>query len=127
MAVEDAAALAIAVQHSIDIQQQHHASSPLSTLADNLRVFEATRSLRACQMQQASLVNGKLWHLDDGPMQEARDAASRAELVGEPFEVSSNQWSDPTTQEWTYGYDAEREMERSLTERSLWVGMEGKK
>lgn len=114
MAIEDAAALAVAVQHATS-------TSPFSsTLAGALKVFERTRSLRSCQMQQASLVNVKLWHLPDGPLQQARDAATRPEVEGEPFSVSANQWSDPVTQEWTYGYDAEAEMVRALKEQSLW-------
>ncbi|KXJ85344.1 hypothetical protein Micbo1qcDRAFT_223413 [Microdochium bolleyi] len=116
MAVEDAAALAIAVQHAVITSN----SSPSSGLPGALRAFERERSLRGCQMQQASLVNGKLWHLPDGTAQEARDAATRAEVEGVPFRVSANQWSDPTTQKWTYGYDAEAEMTRALKEQSLW-------
>ncbi|KAH7039589.1 salicylate hydroxylase [Microdochium trichocladiopsis] len=121
MAVEDAAALAVAVQHATATAS----TLPSSTLKDALKVFERIRSLRACQMQQASLVNGKLWHLPDGPTQQARDAATRAEVEGEPFEVSANQWSDPVTQEWTYGYDAEAEMSRALREQSLWDAQPG--
>ena len=39
--------------------------------------------------------------------QRARDMSTEAEVKGEPFEASANQWSDPVTQRWTYGYDAE--------------------
>ena len=30
----------------------------------------------------------------------------RAEIEGRTFTESRNQWSDPTTQAWAYGYDA---------------------
>jgi salicylate hydroxylase len=104
MAVEDGAALAEALSH---------ATSP-SQLPTVLAVFERVRALRSSQMQRASLINGKLWHFADGPEQEARDLASRSEVLGEPFEESSNQWSDPLTQEWTFGYDTEGAIRREM-------------
>jgi salicylate hydroxylase len=61
-------------------------------------------------MQEASLVNGLLWHFDDGPEQEARDEAMRPEVEGKQFAESPNQWSDPVTAAWAYGYDAEEEV-----------------
>lgn len=104
MAVEDGAALAEALSHA-------YTPSDLSRV---LAVFEKVRYKRTSQMQKASLVNGKLWHFADGAEQAARDAASRAEVLGLPFEESSNQWSDPTTQNWAYGYDAVGEIRRYL-------------
>ncbi len=86
------------------------AISSVATSADDLPrvlgVFERVRAQRAGQMQQASLINGTLWHFSDGPEQEARDLAMQPEVLGQPFEESPNQWSDPVTQEWAYGYDA---------------------
>jgi salicylate hydroxylase len=55
-------------------------------------------------MQEASLLNSKLWHFPDGPIQQARDEAMRPEVEGHPFSHSPNQWSDPATQMWCYGY-----------------------
>lgn len=97
MAVEDGAALA-AILASLDDQCQ---------LSKALAVFERVRNVRASQMQEASLVNGKLWHFPDGREQQARDRAAEPDVNGEHFLVSSNQWSDPATQIWCYGYDAE--------------------
>jgi salicylate hydroxylase len=57
-------------------------------------------------------VNGLIWHYPDGPEQELRDAGMNAEVEGRPFVWSPNQWSDPATQWWAYGYDAEDAMER---------------
>ena len=71
-----------------------------------LDVFEVMRSLRTKQMQQASHMSSILWHFADGPVQQARDAAMEAEVKGEHFEYSANQWSDPVTQQWAYGNDA---------------------
>ena len=96
MAVEDGAALAEALSHATSADD----------LPKVLGVFERVRAKRSSQMQQASLINGTLWHFADGPEQEARDLAMQPEVLGLPFTESPNQWSDPVTQEWAYGYDA---------------------
>ena len=96
MAVEDGAALAEALSYM----------SAVEDLRPALEVFECVRMKRAGQMQQASLINGMLWHFPDGNVQEARDAAMRPEVEGREFDQSPNQWSDPATQTWAYGYDA---------------------
>jgi len=100
MAVEDGAALAEVLTKITNKDQ----------IPTAMRVFEQERITRTSQMQQASLINGKLWHFADGPEQEARDAAMRPEVEGKPFLESPNQWSDPVTAAWCYGYDAEKEM-----------------
>lgn len=100
MAVEDGAALAEILSLVTSSAQLH----------DALRVFEQVRILRTGQMQEASLVNGKLWHFADGPEQRARDAAMRAEVEEKPVKESPNQWTDPLTSTWAYGYDAEKEI-----------------
>ena len=97
MAVEDGAALAEAL-NQIDSHNQ---------VSIALQVFEKERMKRTSQMQEASFLNGKLWHFQDGPEQEARDLAMRPEVEGRHFLSSPNQWSDPMTQWWAYGYDAE--------------------
>ncbi|KAJ5502150.1 hypothetical protein N7463_005024 [Penicillium fimorum] len=103
MAVEDGAALARSlskIENAADIPKA-------------LSIFEQVRIERAGMMQEASLLNGKLWHFADGPLQEARDAAMKPETLGLPFSHSPNQWSDPATQMWCYGYDAEQEIDRA--------------
>ncbi|KIW16953.1 hypothetical protein PV08_04144 [Exophiala spinifera] len=104
MAVEDGAALAEAL---------HHVES-IDDLPRGLRVWEAVRKDRADKMQEASLINGKLWHFPDGPLQQARDEGMRPEVEGREYVTSPNQWSDPTTQRWTYGYDAEWEIKKAF-------------
>lgn len=68
-------------------------------------------------MQEASLLNGKLWHFPDGPVQRTCDAAMKPRTVGEVVSHSLNQWSDPAMQMWTYGYDAE----------GRWIRFEGRR
>lgn len=97
MAVEDGAALAVALS-SITHEDQ---------IGLALDVFQEERKRRTSMMQEASMVNAFLWHFKDGPQQQARDAAMRPEVEGRKFASSPNQWSDPLTQCWAYGYDAE--------------------
>lgn len=106
MAVEDAAALAEAI----------HLAADESDLPRALHIWEAVRLERTSQMQEASLVNGKLWHFADGPLQEARDEGMRPEVEGRDIVTSPNQWSDPTTQRWCYGYDAEWEIRKAFSQ-----------
>ncbi|CAG9988599.1 unnamed protein product [Clonostachys byssicola] len=103
MAVEDGAALAAALSHVCTI----------SDLPRALSVFDIVRRRRAGQMQEASLVNGKIWHFDDGPEQAARDEAMKPEVKGLPISESPNQWTDPVTQAWAYGYNAEDDIHMS--------------
>ncbi|PVH98236.1 FAD/NAD(P)-binding domain-containing protein [Periconia macrospinosa] len=103
MAVEDGAALAIAL----------NSISSMDELPFALRSFENERIKRSGDMQNASTVNGCVWHFPDGPEQRMRDASMAAEVLGKPFTSSANQWSDPVTQWWAYGYDAEERMEET--------------
>jgi salicylate hydroxylase len=112
MAVEDALALSRTLSK---------VTQP-TDLPTALHIFEKVRINRASKMQEASLLNGKLWHFPDGPVQRARDAAMKAEVLGMPFSHSPNQWSDPATQMWAYGYDAEGEVERVWGEVGSWEG-----
>lgn len=98
MAIEDGAALAEII-HQIETSEQ---------LPEALDVFSRERIQRSGQVQSASLVNGKIWHFPDGPKQRKRDEAMRPEVEGKHFLRSPNQWSDPVTQWWCYGYDAEK-------------------
>ncbi|KAK2035313.1 FAD binding domain-containing protein [Colletotrichum zoysiae] len=100
MAVEDGAALAVALC-SISSREQ---------LRSALEIFQKERKTRTSMMQEASMVNALLLHFKDGPEQRARDAAMEPEVQGRQFVFSPNQWSDPLTQSWTYAYDAEEVM-----------------
>jgi salicylate hydroxylase len=109
MAVEDGAALAEAIDQISDV----------GDLPEALHLWETVRTLRTSQMQEASLINGRLWHFPDGPSQQARDEAMLPEVEGKHFVTSANQWSDPTTQRWCYGYDAELEIRSAWAKRSV--------
>lgn len=124
MAIEDGAALAEALDYVREGPTRatpHLNSTPNASdsLTEVLKIYEGVRRQRATQMQQASLVNGKLWHFADGPEQQARDAAMRLEVLGKAFARSANQWSDPVTQSWAYGYDAVSVMRQAFGQAGL--------
>ncbi|KAJ5151590.1 hypothetical protein N7492_009885 [Penicillium capsulatum] len=93
---------AIAVEDGVALARSLGKVTCLSEIPMALAVFENVRVTRASQMQEASLLNGKLWHFPDGPLQRARDAAMVPEVEDRPFSHSPNQWSDPATQMWCY-------------------------
>lgn len=102
----------MAVEDGIALSRTLTKITHVSALSRALQIFEKVRISRATKMQEASLLNGKLWHFPDGAVQRARDRAMRAEVVGGFVAHSPNQWSDPATQMWAYGYDAEGEVDR---------------
>ena len=103
MAVEDSAALAIALDQMLSPEELPFA----------LRAFEKERIKRSGAMMDASSINGVIWHFPDGPEQRARDASMLAEVAGMPVTSSANQWTDPLTYWWAFGYDAENAMKQS--------------
>jgi salicylate hydroxylase len=53
-----------------------------SEIPEALSTFEAVPVKRAGQIQEASVLNGILWHVADGPLQETGDAAMLPETLG---------------------------------------------
>ncbi|GME62683.1 Monooxygenase FAD-binding protein [Neofusicoccum parvum] len=84
------------------------------SVADAVAIYEGGRMPLGHKKQQVSFLNGALWHLPDGPAQEARDRAMAAELKGEQLIRSPNLYSDPVTVWETYAYDAEQHAEDEL-------------
>lgn len=114
MAIEDAAVLGRLFSHVSDKAQ----IKPL------LEAYQALRLPRTAETQASSRLNQKIFHLPDGPEQEARDASMRSamevelrmlerERNGEPavlddaLEGNYNQWADRRKNEQQFGYDAE--------------------
>ncbi|KAL1968737.1 hypothetical protein VTN77DRAFT_1563 [Rasamsonia byssochlamydoides] len=104
---------AIAVEDGVALARALSKISSKDEIPLALSIFEKVRLERASQMQEASLLNSRLWHFPDGPLQQARDAAMLPEVEGRPFSHSPNQWSDPATQIWCFGYDAEKEIDKA--------------
>jgi len=81
------------------------------SLREAINLYEQERMPKAWAKQQVSFLNGAIWHLPDGPEQQARDAAMAPELEGKYFIKSSNLYGDPQTVLDVYGYDVEAHAE----------------
>ena len=86
------------------------------SLAQAVEIFEKGRMPKAWLKQQVSFVNGAIWHLSDGPAQQARDKAMRGEIGGKRGLRSPNLYGDPRTVLSVYVYDAEEHAEEAIFE-----------
>jgi len=108
MAVEDAACLGSLLSHLTSPQQ----------IPFFLHAYQSLRHARCTDTQAQARLNQKIFHLPDGPEQQARDEdmrqAMEAELSGRLFEAegSQNQWADKKKSKAQFSYDAEGEAER---------------
>ncbi|KAJ6139048.1 Monooxygenase FAD-binding [Penicillium samsonianum] len=93
-AVEDAAALGVVLSAISSREEISHA----------LSVYERSRKKRAETVQQSGSENRITLHLPDGPEQIARDAQFKASVSGN----NPDKWSDRRTQEFLWGWDAEK-------------------
>ncbi|KAJ6571294.1 hypothetical protein B0H19DRAFT_1208878 [Mycena capillaripes] len=100
------------------------AINSLQQIQPLLDAYQALRFSRTTT-QLASRMNRNIFHLSDGPEQEARDASMRNAIedairkdCGEPFADSgagnANTWADCTKSRIQFGYDAEEEAEQWL-------------
>lgn len=86
------------------------------TLAQAIEIYERNRIPKAHFKQQVSFLNGAIWHLPDGPAQQAQNDAMRLELKGKPFMRSPNVYGDPPTVLSVYAYDAEDHADSAIFE-----------
>ncbi|KAF2092134.1 salicylate hydroxylase [Saccharata proteae CBS 121410] len=93
------------------------------SLHDAVRIYERGRMPKAHKKQQVSFLNGALWHLPEGPAQEARDKAMEGEIRGEQLLRSPNLYGDPVTVWEVYAYDAEKHADQEIEK---WVSGERK-
>lgn len=104
MAIEDAVVLAECLSSAVF----------LDDISQLLRLYERLRMDRVHIITNGARETVYVWHLPDGPEQEARDAkllepAEKLPLPrgGEPgVKVNPNSWSDPSFQLWLFGFDA---------------------
>ncbi|CAI7584082.1 unnamed protein product [Penicillium manginii] len=71
---------AIAVEDGVAIARSLQKVKTKDEIPLALSIFEAARIRRASKMQEAGLLNSKLWHFSDGRIQRARDEAMRPEV-----------------------------------------------
>jgi salicylate hydroxylase len=86
------------------------------SLQQAISIYEQHRMPKAYFKQQVSFLNGAIWHLPDGPAQQARDNAMKWELEEKPFLRSPNLYGDPTTVLAVYAYDAEDHADSAIFE-----------
>lgn len=67
-------------------------------------MYEKSRKQRAETVQQSGSENRVTLHLPDGPEQQARDEQFRASASG----TNPDKWTDRETQEFLWGWDAEK-------------------
>lgn len=102
-ALEDAAVLAGLLARVEDKSQIHSI----------LKITESLRKWRSTQVVLGSTECRTVYHLPDGPEQEARDA----ELKANPPRVGCpNRWADPKFRDFLFDYDAFAEAERGWKE-----------
>ncbi|KAL9111101.1 MAG: hypothetical protein Q9227_004364 [Pyrenula ochraceoflavens] len=86
------------------------------SLIDAVRVYEMGRMPRADLKQQVSYLNGVVYQLPDGPLQEARDKAMSVELSRPSLLVRTpNLYGNPQTWLDVYAYDAEDHAEKEIS------------
>lgn len=105
-ALEDAAVLA-GLLARIETKAQIH---------DVLKMTESLRKWRSTQIVQGSTEARGLYHMPDGPKQEARDAELK---VNPPRLGCPNRWADPKFRDFLFDYDAFAEAERGWKEYKL--------
>ncbi|KAF8581960.1 FAD/NAD(P)-binding domain-containing protein [Ramaria rubella] len=109
MAIEDAAFIG-----NIFSRLSHPAQ-----IAPMLNAYQDLRFPRAAATQLSSRLNQKIFHLNDGPEQEERDASMRSAMLDPDqgsFEGNQNQWADQRKNDEQFRYDADKEAERWWTE-----------
>ncbi|KAJ9616815.1 hypothetical protein H2200_000534 [Cladophialophora chaetospira] len=79
-----------------------------------IEIYEKTRMPKAYYKQQVSFLNGAIWQVADGPVQEARDKAMAIELKEGQYVRSPNLYGDPVTTLEVYNYDAEADAELAI-------------
>lgn len=87
------------------------------SVAEAIAIYEKGRMPKASYKQQLSFLNGWIWHLSDGPAQEARDRAMECELRDEVPMRSPNLYGDPVCVLECYGYDAEKHADMEISTR----------
>ncbi|KAG9252369.1 uncharacterized protein F5Z01DRAFT_690559 [Emericellopsis atlantica] len=75
-----------------------------------LGVYETLRKERSARIIRASLKNGRLWQLPNGPLQQERD---RELLNDTPSAGFPNLLADPFFQEWLWGFDATKAVDEA--------------
>lgn len=107
-----ASGAAMAVEDGAFLGSLFSRLTSVSQIPDILTIFETIRKPRATRVVKGSSHYRQIFHMHDGARQEERDR-QLVENDEEPFEGYPNKWRDPVFQEWLWGYDVEREVEKA--------------
>ncbi|KAI0387829.1 FAD binding domain-containing protein [Hypomontagnella monticulosa] len=74
-------------------------------VSDCLNIYQSLRKERMGHLNRATLKNGRIWQLPDGPLKDERD---REFLNDIPSAGYPNLIADPFFQDWLWGFDASK-------------------
>ena len=84
-----------------------------------LQLYEQLRKKRGEAIARESFAQRQVFHMPDGPEQQARDELMLSKLGKDIDCKFPVQWQCPERQPWLYGYDARNEVEAALREWPL--------
>ncbi|MCJ1305712.1 hypothetical protein MMC08_008528 [Hypocenomyce scalaris] len=102
----------MAIEDGVVLAECLSSACPLDNVPGLLKIYETLRMDRVHIITECARETTHIWHLPNGPEQEARDAnlqhvAETATPDGKPgIRVNPNSWSDPSFQPWLFGFDA---------------------
>ncbi|KAI0904445.1 FAD binding domain protein [Ustulina deusta] len=95
-----------------------YVTSP-SEIAPALELYEKVRKTRGEGIAKETFNQRKAFHLEDGPLQEARDKFFLDCLGKEPQPPFPSRWTCPIMQPWVYGYDALAEADNASRDHDV--------
>lgn len=103
----------MAIEDAVVIAECLAATTSWKDISRLLNLYEKLRKPRVRIITRGARKTVDIWHLPDGPEQEARDAKLEVDQVvqepaGLPSEITENPnfWSDASFQPWLLGFDA---------------------
>jgi len=93
----------------------------VSQITPLLHAYECKRQPRTSNTQLSSRLNQHIFHLPDGPLQQARDDSMTKAMLGiqDVCVDNANQWADPHKNKEQFSYDADEDAE-------MWWEQEGR-
>ncbi|KAL6242188.1 hypothetical protein RBB50_010736 [Rhinocladiella similis] len=110
---------AMAIEDSITLAECLARCTSTSDIPFRLTQYEKLRRERVQIIKEGARKNAAVWHMADGPAQEARDRTfdqfdPSGQNAGEMAQENANSWSDKNFQPWLFGFDASAEAAKQL-------------
>lgn len=105
----------MAIEDSITLAECLARCTSTSDIPFRLTQYEKLRRERVQIIKEGARKNAAVWHMADGPAQEARDRTfdqfdPSGQNAGEMAQENANSWSDKNFQPWLFGFDASAEV-----------------